>query len=762
MGLVCWHAAAVAEPLPGAPPLPPAVETSLARAAASSGPAPRTRHRTESGAPLFTNRLALETSPYLRQHAHNPVSWHPWGPEAFAAAKSLARPILLSIGYSTCHWCHVMEEESFEDLAIAALINQSFIPIKVDREERPDIDALYMQAIQTLGHAGGWPMTVFLLPDGRPFYGGTYFPPRDAPERGMVGLMTLLPRVIALFREKPDQVERLSSALATEIRAALAPPPAADMAGAGDILRALADVRARYDSAHGGIGDRQKFPSSLPVGLLLRASRRTGDRELRDMVTKTLDAMRRGGIRDHVGGGFHRYTVEPTWTVPHFEKMLYDNALVVNMYLDAWLVTREAAFADVVRDTLDYVAREMTALEGTFYAATDADSDGEEGRYFVWTREELERAVGPALAALAMRAYGVDGAPTFEGGAHVLRRDASPEALAAASGETLEVTRGKLATIRRALLAARASRTPPQRDEKQIVGWNALMISAFARAGAALRDPALIERAERAASHVLARAVSEAGLARYLLDGRPHGRAVLDDGVYLAAAMLDLFEATGRPRWLAEALALQDRVDASFWDAKRGGYWLSGADTEALVARAKTGYDSALPSGNGVAALNLLRLHQLTGVETLRERAETVLRVFSDQIAEAPMATATLLEAVDYMLDAPREIVIVVTEGSDPRSAGVRLVDALATTYLPNTVRIIAAEAKIEALQTLVPWLDGKRARGDATTAYVCMNRTCQLPTTQPSVLLRQLDTPPRPYPAPRPPANAPAPDDAG
>jgi hypothetical protein len=401
---LAWVSASLAgaEPLPGAPALAPELARRLeaARLEQEASRAPRTRHVTPEHLPRFTNRLILETSPYLLQHAHNPVNWYAWGEEALGAARELDRPIFLSIGYSTCHWCHVMEEESFEDLEVAELLNRHFVAIKVDREERPDLDGLYMAAVQSLTGRGGWPLTALLTPDGRPFYGGTYFPPRDGQRGHPLGLISLLRHIHERYAQDRASIHGSASRLSERLRESLDPPMAVGVPGADHIRRALAEYRRGFDPQHGGLRSRTKFPSRLPLTLLLRVHRRTGDPEPLRMAQQTLDAMQRGGIYDHVGGGFHRYTIEPSWTIPHFEKMLYDNALLASTYLEAYQLTREPRYAWVARDVLDYLAREMTAPQGTFYAATDADSEGEEGRFYVWTPQQLQAAVGAELTPL--------------------------------------------------------------------------------------------------------------------------------------------------------------------------------------------------------------------------------------------------------------------------------------------------------------------------------------------------------------------------
>ncbi|MCZ6570959.1 MAG: thioredoxin domain-containing protein [Deltaproteobacteria bacterium] len=738
---------ALADLPPGAAPFPPELEARLAKAleTSPSRTQPRTRHRMPDGSPRYTNRLILEQSPYLLQHAHNPVNWFPWGDEAFAQAKQLNRPVLLSVGYSTCHWCHVMEEESFEDPEIAEYMNANYIAIKVDREERPDVDDVYMAAIHAMSGRGGWPMTVWLTPAREPFYGGTYFPPRDSPNGKRRGFLTVLRQLSGFYAQDRLKAGLRASAIAETIREALAPPPSVGVPGSDDIKRALAHYKRRFDAKNGGLSRSRKFPSSLPIVLLLRSYRRTGDAELLQMARKTLDAMRRGGIYDHLGGGFHRYTTESTWTVPHFEKMLYDNALLVVAYLEAFQVTGEEAYAAVARDVLDYVAREMTSPHGAFYSATDADSEGEEGVFFVWTPKQIQEAVGPEHAKLALSAYGLAGKrPNFERTHYVLRRDLSVEELAAAHGMTPSVTASALKEIRAKLYQERAKREPPLLDDKQLVAWNGLMISAFARAGLVLREPRYVEQAARAAAYLLEHARPHGQLARYVRNQKPHGTGLLDDYAFLEAGLLDLFEATGDARWLADTRALQRDLDARFFDDEAGGYWISPDDGERLLVRAKPASDGALPSGNSIAVMNLLRLYTLTTDADYQMRAEMCVRVFSDSLHAAPTGHARMLEAVDFMLDRPKEILIVTPEGRDGAEPFLR---ELAGVYLPNRVLVTVSESEAKALVPEVPWLERKRALRDAPTAYVCEDRVCDLPARSSKVFGEQLRKKPYPYP---------------
>jgi uncharacterized protein len=730
-------APSLASGLPEAAPFPPALAARLAAAALAEGasPAVRTRHRNADGSPRFTNRLVLEASPYLRQHAHNPVDWYPWGDDAFARARREKKPVLLSIGYSTCHWCHVMEEESFEDEEIAGELNRSYVAVKVDREQRPDLDGVYLAAVQAMGVGGGWPMTVWLTPEGRPFYGGTYFPPRDGDRGVRTGFLTLLRRIAEAYREKPEAVAAAAADATERVRLAVEAAPT-DVADPGEVaLRAAyAALRARFDAKHGGFGRAPKFPRPVELEFLLRYHRRTRDPQALAMVERTLEAMAAGGIRDQLGGGFHRYATDAAWHVPHFEKMLYDNALLVVAFLDAFQVTGRAEFADLARETLGYLTRELSDPAGGFWSAVDADSEGEEGRYYVWTPEELATVLDGDTLRLA-RAYWAVGEARIESGSVLL----APRPLAAVAGDLdLDAAHAAelLASARARLLAARGARVPPHTDRKVIAAWNGLAISAFARAAEVLREPALATRAAGAATFVL-RALRAGGrLERSWFEGKTSGTAVLDDYAFLIAGLLDLYEATSEPRWLAEALTLEAALEAHYADP-RGGFFLVADDHEALLVRDKPAYDGAEPSGNSVALLNLLRLHELSGDDRWRARAAAGLRAFAKPLAERPEGLVGMLAAVDFSTDRPKEIVIVTpAAGGDAEP----LLARLGASFVPNRVVAVVREGAAErALAPLVPLVADKVALGGRATAYVCEARVCALPTADPAELGRQL-----------------------
>ncbi|MDH3520199.1 MAG: thioredoxin domain-containing protein [Myxococcales bacterium] len=728
--------------LPGALPFPQALRARLEGALEAHGAAyrPRTRNLSEAGAPLYTNRLLLETSPYLQQHAHNPVNWYPWGDEAFDTARELGRPVFVSIGYSTCHWCHVMEEESFDDPETAALLNAHFIAVKVDRETRPDVDALYMSALQAMGQGGGWPLNVWLTPERLPFYGGTYFPPDDG--RGRTSLRRVLEMIHARYREDPESLASLARQLSAALARGLEGAAAAGGEPSGAMLRnAAASYAALADDQWGGLRQRIKFPSSLPVRFLLRFQRRSGETWALDLATLALEKMAAGGLRDQLGGGFHRYATDPRWLVPHFEKMLYDNALLAVAYLEAWQQTGREDFAQVTRETLDYVVREMTAAEGGFYSATDADSLGpegrpEEGRFFTWTPAEVEAVVGSEAAAVVNAWFGVTPQGDLDGRS-VLRTWESLDALAKRFALEPDALRARLEQARAALYAARARRTPPLRDDKILAEWNGLMISAFARAGLALARPDYVAAARRASDFVLTRMRADDRLQRVFHGDRAAGPAFAEDYAFLISGLLDVYEADPDPRWLREAIALQGVLDTHYADAGGGGYYRVAADHERLFAREKPGQDGAVPSANSVAAMNLLRLAAFTSEDAYAERAVRLFAALHAQIEQSPTAFGEMLLAIDFWLEGGKEVLLV---RPHPDSDATPMLDVLRTTYLPNRIFALVAEgAQLEAHAALTPLLHDKRALDGKVTAYVCEDRMCRFPTSDPAVFGEQL-----------------------
>ncbi len=673
-----------------------------------------------------TNRLISEISPYLRQHAHNPVDWYPWGDEALARARGEDKPILLSIGYSACHWCHVMERESFDDAETAALMNELFVSIKVDREERPDLDHIYQLVVQLMRKSGGWPLTVFLTPSLKPFFGGTYFPPVE--RYGMPSFRTVLRAVADAYAARRDEVERSSEQLTraiAEVTAARAEPkdPPADA-----VVRAAARLAARFDERHGGFGDRPKFPNSMSLDVLLRAHARGAAGAL-ERVEKALAAMREGGIYDQLGGGFHRYSTDERWLVPHFEKMLYDNALLVRTYVDAWRVTGEARWADTVRETLAYLEREMRSPDGLFYSSQDADSEGEEGRFFVWTPAQLEAALDPEEARAAMLHFGVTPEGSFERtGASVLHVNRTESAVAAQLGWDEETVRARIASARSALFEARERRVKPFRDEKIIATWNGLAIGAFAAAGAAMGEARWVEVARQALDAARATLFAGDRLLRIAKDGQTRVDAFLEDYADLANAALDVHEATLDGAALALASELVHGALARFWDEDEGGFFFAPPRDD-LIVRAKDTYDNAAPSGTSSMADALLRLHAHSGEALLFERAERTLRSLSGPALDNPFGFGRLLCAIDRYTSGPTEVVVVAEDGWDAAP----LLAAARRAYVPDLAlaRLAPGSAPTSGLGAGVP----RRALDGTPTAYVCRDRSCSAPVTSPAEL---------------------------
>ncbi|HVM62187.1 MAG TPA: thioredoxin domain-containing protein [Verrucomicrobiae bacterium] len=678
------------------------------------------------------NRLIHETSPYLLQHAYNPVDWYPWGEEAFARARKENKPIFLSIGYSTCHWCHVMEHESFENDDIAAVMNRYFVCIKVDREERPDIDHIYMAAVQATTGSGGWPMSVWLTPDLKPFFCGTYFPP-DA-RYGRPGFKELLERVHDVWETNHDAVV----AQAGQIAEAVGRYATMGREGSGE--RALDDAalplafeqfRSSYDEVNGGFGGAPKFPRPVALNLLFRYFARTNDVAARDMAVHTLRAMGEGGMFDQLGGGFHRYSVDDHWLVSHFEKMLYDQAQLVSSYVDAYQITRDPFYADIARRTCDYVLRDMTSPEGGFYSAEDADSEGVEGKFYVWTRQEIEKALGKQADAFC-RAYGVTADGNWEGGSNVLHV-ASPDA-------------AKFTNERAKLFAIREKRVRPHRDEKILTAWNGLMISALARAAQALDDPEYREAADPAfakgfgglaAGHSNAYLEAARRAARYLVANRlKDGRltrtatvpAMVEDYAFLGNGLVDLYETDFDPQWLVTATKLADTMLAQFYDAKAGGFFQTDGHDASVIVRAKEDYDGAEPSGNSMAAMLLLRLAQFADRANYRDAAEKTLQLFGDHLRKAPSTVPQMACALDFYLSKPKQIVIAGKPGTADAEAMLR---AVRERYLPNAIVILADGAESQKMLTkLLPFLESIKPIDGKATAYVCVNYACQLPTS--------------------------------
>jgi len=689
------------------------------------------------------NRLAHEKSPYLLQHAHNPVDWYPWGDEAFARARAGERPVFLSIGYSTCHWCHVMERESFEDETIATLLNDGFVCIKVDREERPDIDRIYMAAMQAMGMGGGWPLNVFLTPDREPFFGGTYFPPRSA--GGHTGMADLLPRVLEAWRGEraalADTGRQVFAALAAMDR------PSGVAVAHERLFESAADGLTRaWDRAHGGFGGAPKFPSPSNLVFLLRwwARDREANADALAMVRGQLDAMAAGGIHDHLGGGFHRYATDRNWLVPHFEKMLYDQAQLAWVYLEASQATGEPRYREVARGILDYVARDLTLEGGAFASAEDADSEGEEGTFYVWTPAAIATGLPAEDAALFATRYGVSAHGNFERGATVLH-EAVPLARAAAEhGLAPGDAQARLERARATLLAARSRRVRPYRDDKVIAAWNGMMISAFARGARALGDDTLARRASDAAgfawTHLVRETPGGLTLARRWRDGEAGGEGQLDDHAALVLGLLDLALVTHQPRWLERATRLAETMLATFDDPVHGGLFESPEGDPTVALRLKDGFDGAEMAGNSTAALALWRLGALLDRDDLRSAAGRSFGYHAARLAGQALAMPQLLVAMEFAAHAPRHVVV----AGDPVAADTRaLLDEVARRFLPHDDVLLKPDGDDGArLAAVVPFTAPLVAIGGRATAYVCVDRACRLPVTDPGAFGERLDEP--------------------
>ena len=677
-----------------------------------------------------TNRLVHETSPYLLQHAHNPVDWHPWGEEALERARGEDRPILLSIGYSACHWCHVMERESFENEEIAAVMNEHFVNIKVDREERPDLDDIYMHAVQMMTGSGGWPMTVFLSPDLRPFYGGTYFPPDD--RYGRPGFKGILLTLAEAYRNRKDQIRESGEQITQNLQQMGRVHPSGDLLTEGLLLQAVRELEDRFDERCGGFGGAPKFPPSGSLSLLLRVWRKRGGEgeggeDLLRMVEKTLNHMAKGGMYDQLGGGFHRYSTDDRWLIPHFEKMLYDNALLAPVYLEAYQVTGNEFYARVARETLDYVLREMRDARGPFFSTQDADSEGVEGKFFVWRPEEIRDHLEEGPAELFCRYYDVTDAGNFEHGQSALHVDRPLDEVARELGLGAGEAEAMLAEAKKELFEVRERRIKPALDDKILTSWNGLMISAMAKGAQVLDDARYAEAAGRAADFVLSEMTEGDLLLRTHRGGRSKLNAYLDDYAFLASGLLDLYETTFDLRWLREAKRLMLVLIEYFWDGREGGFYFTGKNHEPLLTRSRSGIDGAIPSGNAVAAGALLRLGVLTGEEAFRQKGVELLRAFGAVMEKAPSGLARFLAALDFHLDTPKEVAVVGPPGAEETRGLLRQVHRR---YLPNRVlALLDPDESAEAVGKEVPLLAGKTRLNGRTTVYVCENYTCRAPT---------------------------------
>ena len=687
------------------------------------------------------NHLASEKSPYLLQHAMNPVDWYPWGPEAFEKALAEDKPVFLSIGYSTCHWCHVMERESFADDEVAALLNETFVCIKVDREERPDIDAVYMDAARLLSGGGGWPLTIIMTPDKQPFFAATYLPKTS--RFGRPGMMELIPRIAELWSSRRDELVDTAGRVTSALRSQAASPSGAEL-GSDVMDEAYRQLRSAFDAEKGGFGTAPKFPTPHQLLFLLRHWSRTGETEALAMVESTLRAMRRGGVYDHVGFGFHRYSTDAEWLLPHFEKMLYDQALLTMAYTEAYLATGDVDYERTAREIIRYVLRDMTDERGAFYSAEDADSEGVEGKFYVWDSAEVRDVLGEDDARFAVDVFGLtddgnirDEASGRQTGANVLHLSATQSSLAKRLDVSEDELLERIESVRARLFAFRAKRVRPHLDDKVLTDWNGLMIAALARAAQAFDEPEYAEAARRSAGFVLDTMRDDDGrlLHRYR-DGEAGIAANADDYAFLAMGLFDLYEATHEPRYLGESERLTSEMLSLFWDDGPGGFFFTPDDGEQLLTRTKEVYDGAVPSANSVAFLNLLRLSSAAARPELAERADALGRAFAGAVSRYPAGHTMFLVGLDYGIGPSVELVIVGDEGSEDTRA---LLAAARGRFLPNKVVLLRPPREAGDVLALAPWIEHHAQVDGRATAYVCRDHECRLPVTDADALVRDL-----------------------
>ena len=689
------------------------------------------------------NRLKSEKSPYLLQHARNPVNWYPWGPEAFERARRENKPIFLSIGYSTCHWCHVMEHESFEDPEVARLMNEAFISIKVDREERPDLDNVYMTVCQMMTGSGGWPLTILMTPDKKPFFAGTYFPKES--RYGRIGMLELVPRIQEIWMKRHDEVIKSADQITAALQQNSRNEPGEEL-GEFTLRTTYEELAHRFDEQYGGFGSAPKFPTPHNLLFLLRYWRRSGNEKALGMVEKTLQAMRRGGIYDHVGFGFHRYSTDPTWLVPHFEKMLYDQALLALVYTETYQATGKTEYAQTAREVFSYVLRDMRSPKGAFYSAEDADSEGEEGKFYLWTEEEIQQVLSAEEARLVITAFAVEKGGNFNEeatgkrrGRNILHLKRGLHEIASDLKIPGEQLRARLENARCKLFAAREKRVHPHKDDKILADWNGLMIAALAKGARVLDEPGYAEAAKGALDFICENMRNTDGrlLHRYR-DGQAALPANVDDYAFLIWGMIELYESTFEARYLQTALNLNDDLLQHFWDDTAGGFYFTADDAEKLLVRQKDIYDGAIPSGNSVAALNLLRLGRITAKAEFEEKAARIGRAFSKAVKQMPSAYTQLLLAVDFALGPSHEVIIVGEWGADDTKAMIR---ALRGHFVPNKVVLFRPSGEESPdITRLAEYTNYQSSIDGKATAYVCLNYTCKLPTTDSAKMLEMLD----------------------
>ena len=689
------------------------------------------------------NRLKHETSPYLLQHADNPVDWYPWGEEAFRKAREEDKPVFLSIGYSTCHWCHVMEHESFEDAEVARLMNGAFVAIKVDREERPDIDGVYMTVCQLMTGSGGWPLTIIMTPDKVPFFAATYIPKEN--RFGRVGMLDLIPRIKDIWVNKREDVSKTATSVTAAVEQLSRTMPGRDL-DESVLDAARGQLAEGFDTSHGGFGGAPKFPSPHNLLFLLRQWKRTGESRYLEMVETTLQAMRRGGIYDHLGFGFHRYSTDERWVLPHFEKMLYDQALLTIAYVEAFQATGNSAYGKTAEEIVEYVLRDMTSPEGGFYSAEDADSEGEEGKFYVWSEAEIREVLGGREADLVLRFFNIkpdgnftDQATGSKPGTNVLYVTAPLEDLAGDIDISPDEARDLLEQARAKLYARRGGRVHPLKDDKILTDWNGLMIAALAKAGRVLDRPEYVKAAGRGTAFILDHMRDRDGsLLHAYRDGRAKVPANLNDYAFMIWGLLELYEAGFDVEHLRSALDLNRDMLERFLDTKDGGFYFTPDGAEDLLVRRKEIYDGAIPSGNSVAMLNLLRLGRITGRAELEERAAGLGRAFAHQVRQAPLGHTYLLVAVDFAVGPAYEVVIV---GHLPSAETQAMLRALRKSFVPNKIVLHKPDTANPGIAGLAPFVGDQTAIDGRATAYVCLNYACELPTHDVARMLELLGT---------------------
>jgi len=688
------------------------------------------------------NRLWNEQSPYLLQHAENPVDWYPWSSEAFEKAARENRPIFLSIGYSTCHWCHVMAHECFEDEQTAQALNEHFISIKVDREERPDIDSVYMTVCQMMTGSGGWPLSIIMTPDKKPFFAATYIPKET--RAGRIGMLALLPLITRLWKEDQGRIQRITD----EIENALKKASGIKGVGSGFdeslLQRTFESLSKSFDEENGGFSETPKFPTPSHLLFLMRYWKRTGEGRALEMVEKTLSSMRSGGIFDQIGFGFHRYSTDSIWLIPHFEKMLYDQGLLLFAYSEAYQITKNEDYRRTAQQVLSYVLRNLTSPEGGFYSAEDADSEGEEGKFYLWTMEDIEAALSPEESAVCRAVFGVEHEGNYldelnreKNGKNILHLKASIHVCAEKLGLTEEELRAGVEAIRIKLFWARESRVRPQRDDKILTDWNGIMIAAAARAFQVFGEESFLVAAKRACEFILSKLRDgQMTLLHRYREGSSGIPAYLSDYAFLVWGILELYEATFEERYLLIANDLNEQQHALFWDGNGGGYFLTSSESEKVLVRTKELYDGAIPSGNAVALVNLLRLHALSGNQALRDRAERLMENFSEEVVKFSPGYTFFLSAVNFALGPVAQIVV----AGEPGFGMEEMIRALRDVYIPNSVVLLKrSDLDHTTLEQVAPFTKGHSPEGKDAACFVCGNFSCSRPTTDVSQMLKTL-----------------------